>query len=83
MDRSSRPRVVLVAGVACHAEQVQAMVQISEVIRYSTSRLIRGQLIGTGIGASIGFGLSIFFRRPVSTAGGVHPATPPRRTTAA
>src|SRR5436309_10854478 len=63
--------------------EVQAVVQISEVIRYSTSRLIRGQLIGAGIGAAIGFGLGLLLdirsRRPtVST-----PASPPRRTTAA
>lgn len=31
--------------------QVQALVNIKEVIRYSTSRLIRGQLIGAAIGA--------------------------------
>ncbi|HJZ78546.1 MAG TPA: hypothetical protein VKE51_42755 [Vicinamibacterales bacterium] len=39
--------------------EVQAVVQISEVIRYSTSRLIRGQLIGAGIGAAIGLALGI------------------------
>jgi len=32
--------------------QIQAVVQIPEVIRYATSRLIRGQMIGAGIGAT-------------------------------
>ena len=40
--------------------QIQAVVQISEVIRYSTSRLIRGQLIGAGIGAALGLAVGIF-----------------------
>src|SRR5262245_52267889 len=31
--------------------QVQALVNIPQVIRYATSRLIRGQLIGAAIGA--------------------------------
>ena len=31
--------------------QVQALVNIPQVIRYATTRLIRGQLIGAGIGA--------------------------------
>src|SRR5258708_27421976 len=31
--------------------QIQAVVQIPEVIRYATSRLIQGQAIGGGIGA--------------------------------
>jgi hypothetical protein len=39
--------------------QVQAVVQIPEVIRYATTSLIRGQLIGGGIGAAIGLGLGI------------------------
>jgi len=34
--------------------QVQAVVQIPEVIRYATTSLIRGQLIGAGIGAALG-----------------------------
>ena len=40
--------------------QIQALVQIPEVIRYSTGRLIRGQLIGAAIGASVGFGVGFF-----------------------
>jgi hypothetical protein len=39
--------------------QVQAVVQIPEVIRYATSSLIRGPLIGAGIGAAIGLVLGI------------------------
>src|SRR5205814_3728910 len=39
--------------------QIQAVVQISEVIRYATSKLIRGQEIGAGIGAGTGFILGI------------------------
>src|SRR5204863_9656877 len=52
--------------------EVQAVVQISEVIRYSTSRLIRWQLIGAGIGASAGLALGIVLelrsRRPKPSA---------------
>jgi len=33
------------------------------VIKYSTGRLIRGQLIGAAIGAIIGLGLGIFLGR--------------------
>jgi len=40
--------------------QIQAVVQIPEVIRYATSRLIRGQLIGAGIGATVGLAVGIF-----------------------
>jgi hypothetical protein len=40
--------------------QIQALVEISEVIRYSTSRLIRGQLIGGAIGAALGLAVGIF-----------------------
>ena len=48
--------------------QVQAVVQIPEVIRYATSRLLMGQTIGGGIGAVLG--LVIYFvskRRKAST----------------
>ena len=34
--------------------QIQALVEIPEVIRYATGRLMRGQLIGGGIGALLG-----------------------------
>jgi len=63
--------------------EIQAVVQISEVIRYSTSRLIRGQLIGAGIGASLGFVLGIFLdvksRRPARSTS----FSTPRRATPA
>jgi hypothetical protein len=34
--------------------QIQALVQIPEVIRYATGKLLRGQAIGAGIGAVLG-----------------------------
>jgi hypothetical protein len=40
--------------------QIQALVQIPEVIRYSTGRLIQGQMIGAAIGAVAGLGLGLF-----------------------
>ena len=39
--------------------QIQAVVQIPEVIRYATGRLIRGQLIGAAIGSAAGLVLGI------------------------
>ncbi len=59
--------------------QIQALVQIPEVIRYATGRLIHGQLIGAGIGAALGLvtGIILHYRsRPMAAA----PAT--RTTTA-
>jgi hypothetical protein len=43
--------------------QIQAVVQIPEVIRYATTGLIRGQLIGAVIGGAIGLGLAIALQR--------------------
>jgi hypothetical protein len=40
--------------------QIQALVQIPEVIRYSTGRLIQGQMIGAAIGAIAGLGVGLF-----------------------
>ena len=40
--------------------QIQAVVQIPEVIRYATSRLLHGQLIGAGIGAAVGLIAGLF-----------------------
>ena len=51
--------------------QIQALVQIPDVIRYSTGRLIRGQLIGAALGAIVGLGVGAFLRsgsRPSTTA---------------
>ena len=33
--------------------QIQAIVQIPEVIRYATGRLMRGQMVGAAIGAVV------------------------------
>ena len=43
--------------------QIQALVEIPEVIRYTTSKLIRGQMIGAGIGSVIGLVLGIIVGR--------------------
>ena len=42
--------------------QIQAVVQIPEVIRYATTRLLWGQMIGAGIGAALGLVMSILMR---------------------
>ena len=39
--------------------QVQALVQVPEVIRYSTSKLLRGQTIGGAIGGILGLALGV------------------------
>lgn len=51
---------------------IQAVVQIPEVMHYTTSRLIRGQAIGGGIGAVVGLVLGIVVaskgrRRPTAS----------------
>jgi hypothetical protein len=43
--------------------QIQAVAQIPEVVRYVTSRLLWGQVIGGAIGAVLGLVLSFMFRR--------------------
>lgn len=43
--------------------QIQALVEIPEVIRYSTSKLIRGQMIGAGIGSIVGLVLGVVVSR--------------------
>jgi hypothetical protein len=45
--------------------QIQSVVQIPEIIRYATSHLIRGQLIGGVIGSVVGLGIAFSptFRR--------------------
>ena len=44
--------------------QVQAVVQIPEVIRYATSRLLMGQSIGGVIGAVLGLMIYVVSKRP-------------------
>jgi len=55
------------------------MVNLPEVVRYSTSRLIRGQAIGAVIGAAVFFALGLAFgnrrRRRAATPTG-NPAGP-------
>lgn len=43
--------------------EVQAVVQIPEVVRYVSSRLLWGQAIGAAIGAVLGLALSVMIRR--------------------
>jgi len=48
--------------------QIQAVVQIPEVIRYATTKLLNGQLIGAAIGAAAGLVTGLFLTmrpRPV------------------
>src|SRR5438477_396639 len=67
-------------GGLTRGAEVHAVVQISEVIRYSTSRLLRGQLIGATIGAAMGLVLGIVVdvrsrRRPTLSASPTHKIT--------
>jgi len=65
--------------------QIQAVVQIPEVIRYTTTRLLQGQLIGGLIGAGLGLAFGIFLSvRSRGAAPVVHSSPSPsgRRTPA-
>jgi hypothetical protein len=53
--------------------QVQALVQIPEVIRYTTSKLLWGQMVGAGIGAVIGLALGIVVVRSGHARGAAVP----------
>jgi hypothetical protein len=58
------------AGFLAQGNQAAAMVNLPEVVRYSTSRLIRGQAIGAGLGAVVFFamGLAVGGRRRKKSA---------------
>jgi hypothetical protein len=56
-----------------HNTTIQALVQIPEVIRYATGKLIRGQFVGACAGAGVGLILGIVVglkgrRRPAPSA---------------
>jgi len=55
--------------------QVQAVVQIPEVIRYATSKLLLGQMIGAVVGAAGGLVIYFLMRRRSSPP----PPLPPAR----
>ena len=61
--------------------QIQALVQIPEVIKYSTGKLIHGQLIGAGIGAGLGLIAGLFLSYRTRTRPAM--AAPTTRTNAA
>ncbi len=43
--------------------KIQAVVEIPEIIRYSTGKLLHGQAIGGAVGAVIGLGAGIYLGR--------------------
>ena len=47
-------------GALQKSGQVQAIVNVPEVIRYTTDRLIKSQAIGAGIGAVVGLIVGLF-----------------------
>lgn len=55
-------------GGAPAGTPVQAVVQIPELVRYTTSRLIMGQSIGGGIGAVLGLVLALMTKRKTPPA---------------
>jgi len=66
-------------GALQKSGQVQAIVNVPEVIRYTTDRLIKSQAIGAGIGAIVGLIVGFFAasggrkraaRAPEAPAGG-------------
>jgi hypothetical protein len=58
-------------GALQKSGQVQAIVNVPEVIHYTTDRLIKGQAIGAGIGAAVGLVVGIF-----AVAGGRRRSSP-------
>jgi len=47
------------AGYLSQGGQPAAMVNLPQVVRYATTRLIRGQAIGAGVGAVVFFALGL------------------------
>jgi hypothetical protein len=64
------------AGYLSNAGQPAAMVNLPDVVRYSTTRLIRGQAIGAAIGAVVFFALGLVLggrRRRAASATAAQP----------
>jgi hypothetical protein len=59
--------------------QIQAVVQISEVIKYATAKLLRAQAIGGGIGAALGLIAGIFLTVQNRRSAAAPPPAPPTR----
>jgi hypothetical protein len=67
------------AGYLSHGNQAAAMVNLPEVVRYATTRLIRGQAIGGAIGAVVFLVLGLSFGgRSKRRAAGASPVPPQR-----
>ena len=62
------------------AANVQALVQIPEVIRSATSKLLRGQMVGAVIGAAGGLALGIAWSRRKTRAAPPPAAVKPTAT---
>lgn len=60
--------------------QIPAVVQIPEVIRYATTKLLNGQLIGAGIGAAAGLIAGLFVTMRPRTVTITSPAPPLHQT---
>jgi hypothetical protein len=63
--------------------QIQAIVQISEVIRYTTSKLIQWQLVGAAIGAAAGLTAGVLYnnKKAKPKSGAPLPAVKPPTAT--
>jgi hypothetical protein len=59
--------------------QIQAVVQIPEVIRYATTKLLNGQMIGAAIGAAVGLIAGLFLTMRPRTVTITSPAPPAPR----
>ena len=53
-------------GAINAGKQVETLCNIPELIRYTSSRLLRGQLIGALIGAIVGFVVALMRSRHIS-----------------
>jgi hypothetical protein len=69
------------AGFLSQSGQVQALVNLPQIIRYATDRLLKAQAVGAGLGAFTFLVLGLYAssrsrRRPTSVAPPAAPAAP-------